>query len=170
MLSLLYHPKMLDFSTIPQTLGEKEVKLESNLLLHQLTLPFQSCPEDLSVPDSCMSIFSAMLKSVSKDILTEGKNIQKQLSLTLQMPTNSVLWNYRLDDLTVQSKFRIVELQPHVVCGPELLFLSPIRQIILLVVGWCYLPPTPQISEDRIIGFTHDAVCAPIRHKQPTMC
>ena len=141
--------KVVKLPYIPQTLEKAKLKCLSTISssVDPSISEFSNCldivQKSLSVPDSCMSIYSAVVESVSKDIPHRCKTIKKHCELDLAK-YHSDHWSDQLDALTVQLKFKnIVELEPQCRVWNRIISGLPLGQLSFLLRAGADCLPTP---------------------------
>ena len=140
---------MLSLPCIPQTLEKAKLKciptISSSIdpSISELSNCLDVVQKSLSVPDSCMSIYSAVVESVSKDIPHRDKTIKKHCESDLAR-YHSNHWSDQLDALTVQLKFKdIMELEPQCRVWNRIISGLPLGQLSFLLRAGADCLPTP---------------------------
>lgn len=148
-LSLLYHPEVLNTLYLPHSFEKAKMKclttISSSLdpTISELSNFLDVVTKSLSIPDSCGSIFSKVVKTIAKDT----PNLTKKLTASCKRElanSHSTHWNSHLDTLSVQSKFKdIIALEPN--CGVWNRIISglPSGQLSFILRAGADCLPTP---------------------------
>lgn len=101
-LSILFNPDVLHLPYLPHLIEKAKLKCLTSITssLDPLTDIVQ---QSLCIPHSCVSLFSAVVRSVQEESPTRSKTIKSKCESTLSK-SESTHWNGKLDDLIVNSR------------------------------------------------------------------